>query len=238
MTLTISGWGTSISEVDTIAGQGEYVKYTQGDSVMESLVLGNTSYCKDSSGKWLVDVEDLQAERTQTIATMQAERDDSGGFPEAEGTPVPDATFVPYEYDDSEDLAGYGYVDIEMYDFSYAGEDIVEGVTTRHYTGIEDRLRGLQLPDANAVPEVGDKGEPHVLSLWIDDAAGYVRRVEYKLHFKPMGDTVFGYMEYGCGEELPAGATPTMPPLPVEGTWTSITVLSRLNDRTLTLPQP
>jgi hypothetical protein len=243
-TTTITGWNTTVTEGDTIAPEGQYMKVTQDDFVKESLVLGNTSYCKDSSGKWIVEVADLQAQRAQILATMQAERGNLGSFPEAEGTIVPDATVVTYDYDASTDLPAYGSVDPDAYDFSYAGKDTVEGVPTRRYIGEEDWLGAFMPTDATAVT-VGDEGkkeEARTLSLWIDadaDAdASYVRKLEYTFHFSPIGDMVFGFMEYGCGEVPPDGPTPTMPPFPGEGTWTTTVVYSRLNDPTLTLPTP
>ncbi|HEY0071550.1 MAG TPA: hypothetical protein VGE04_16415 [Chloroflexia bacterium] len=242
-TTTITGWHTTVTEGDVIAPEGQYMKVTQGASVEETLVLGNTSYCKDSSGKWIVEVADLQAQRAQILATMQAERGNLGGFPEVEGTLVPNATVVTYDYDASTDLPAYGSVDADAYDFSYAGKDTVEGVPTRRYIGEEDWLGAFMTPDATAVTvtDAGKKEEARTLSLWIDADAGadasYVRKLEYTFYFSPMWGVNFGFMDYGCGEVPPDGPTPTMPPFP-EGTWTTTVVYSRLNDPTLALPTP
>ena len=240
-TMAISGWETTVSEGDVVAPEGQYLKVTQGDSVEESLVLGNTSYCKDSSGKWIVAVADLEAHQREIIATAQAEQDEFGGFPEAEGTRVSDATAVAYDWDSGFDLMGYGNVEADRYDFYNAGTDTIEGVLTRHFTGEEDWPGDLLPPGATVTTGEDDEAR-RTLSLWIDaeasPEASYVRKLEHTFHFSRTRDMLFAYMEYGCGEVPPVGPTPTLPPFRDEGNWTTTVVYSRLNDPSLALPRP
>ncbi|MDQ3705723.1 MAG: hypothetical protein M3437_10960 [Chloroflexota bacterium] len=239
MTTTMTGWDTTVTEGDVSAPEGQYMKVTQGDSVQETLILGNSSYCKDSNGKWIVVVADLEAQQAEAMVTMQAEMGDYGGFPEAEGTVLPAATTEPYDYEASEDLAGYGSVHVDMHDFYYAGEETIEGVRTRRYIGEEDWFGNLMPPDATEiVDESEDAEEQSTLSLWIDTADSYVRKLEHTFHFSPASDMLLSYAGYGCGVEPSNGPTPTIPSLPEKSTWTTTIVYSRLNDPSVTLPKP
>ena len=83
MTNTTPLFPTIVNEGDYIQGVGDYTTITEANFEKEKLEEGNTSYCRDSSGKWIVEVPDLRARYVQAAATSEArmnENSEEGRF--------------------------------------------------------------------------------------------------------------------------------------------------------------
>ena len=243
MSTTFPLFPVTVTEGDVVSRDGRYYKVTQGADIQETLILGNTSYCRDSIGKWIVEVADLKAEFAESQATAQAQINEEMKGTGLMGTPIPIPT-VQYEETSMQDqLPSYGQVSTDMYDFFYAGEDTVDGVTTSIYVGEENLQKYLLSslpPDSKETPiqvESDSGKKPNTLSLWIDKKLNYVRKLQSVHQFTGESSFIWGY-EYGCGENPHTQPTPTIPLMPDEGTFTMTLIYSRFNDPSITLPKP
>jgi hypothetical protein len=243
----------TITEGDFVQPDGTYMKLTQGDYIEETLTLGNSSYCRDSTGKWIVVAADLRANFAQSEATAQARMNEEMKKYGFTGTPqpVPTIDYDNYREMSRNQLAAYGPIDSSTYAFSYAGEEAVESVTTKRYVGefswqkltataLPPNADGTPIPPEEATALANAAPEPQLretLTLWIDPSSRFVRKLESVFPISPDSMVAYFY-RYGCGVDPHSQLTPTRGPMPQSGSMVTTLVYTRLNDPSITLPKP
>lgn len=248
-------WASATTEGDYVHDGNVYLKQTQGTSVSEILTIDNKAYCKDKTGKWIVLYDDLNALNATMRATTEAINSDVMATKGVPVTPEPMAVPSPDPAMLAMQLPMYGTRQLDDFRFGYAGEDIVDGIATKHYVGRfawASNFQSSTNEDGTATSDSDDYFKNWTLSLWVDPDKEQIRKVEeYNVYpQKPKSDTAsdttYSYTyRSGCGEPTPvvpptSPIVPTMPALPYGEKITFVTTItySKINDPSVVLPTP
>jgi hypothetical protein len=246
MTYTAPLFPTSVTEGDYVQGVGDYTKITEGDFEKEKLEEGNTSYCRDASGKWIVEVPDLRAQFLQGEATSVARMNEEVKKEGFAGTPI---TMPTISYDSVQQAkmklfpgGQSGGMQTYVFSYAYAGEDMVNDVTTRHYVGTfswgsamfshapantdgtpmpPDEATQIAQEDATAEAQFFAKSAPEpieTLSLWIDPNSEYIQKLQSVFELAPAatssGTSSSTHSAVLVAYEYPCGVDPHSQPTP------------------------
>jgi hypothetical protein len=202
--------GTVKEEGDYLPPDSAYVKGSFGDQQIEQLVFGRTVYVKDASGNWVERGEDTGASSLTALIR-------------------------PTDlFDTADPIRWLAQYSTAVVDTQETGQDVVNGVSARHFTFKLDagKLLGApgQGPVAANMPPIGD-GE-----IWIDPSKGFLHKVEMRVDLGPIVQMTTEAINAASGlTPTPGEATPTA--VPRMNFSISITI-SRQNDPSLMLPKP
>lgn len=245
MSYSWTGFNEGTTEGDYIYPDQVYQRSTQDGQTEETLMAANKYYCKDATGKWIVLVEDWEAQIASNMATAEAEMQERW---EEEGHPAtPPITLnfpTPVRETLTDQLPLYGSVDIEYLEFEYAGEETVEGIVTKRFIGIDNL--STNLPPGAEIVNSTDTGSARdrTLTLWIDPVKEQVRQLETRSHIESQdygpAVMIMDTSYYGCGVATPTGIPPTPTPYewPDEMTMINTIIYSKINDPSVVLPTP
>ncbi|HUS15369.1 MAG TPA: LppX_LprAFG lipoprotein [Chloroflexia bacterium] len=204
---TIAGGGDMITqpmklEGDHVAPDQAYVKGTMGGANIEQLATGGKTFRRLAGGPWILD--------------------SGAGEGSSSGPEVLDLNKAPNPLAGLDDLVNGGI------NYKAVGEESMNGVQTRHYSGTIDA--GAMMGGAGSGPSLSLGS----IELWIDPATKQLHRIRMALDlgpfFKMMNEGMAGLMG------TPEPGTPSPTPFPESMTMNVDLGISRHNDPTIKVP--
>jgi hypothetical protein len=189
-------------EGDYVAPDKAYAKGTVGGQPVEQLVVGDQLYRKEANGKW----------------AQQAPSSDNGEVNPADMTR------------DANLMNGLGPL-LDGSAFTDQGQEIMNGVSARHFVGNIDigQLMG------SAAGPAGPQGQVlGTISLWIDPKTRYVHKLIVDVDLAPLLKLL---AEAFAGiEGTPGPGTPTATPVPASLRFNIALAISKHNDPSISVP--